>query len=95
MAAVTEREEKTVEVIKDIMPSLGDFDRGYLLGFGQGAQTMRDKAAGKAADDHMAKAEVKWMTRKYYIDTDHRRPFEDHCASKTMALTYIKQLKQI
>ena len=45
MAAVTEREEKTIAVIREIFQSLGDFDKGYLLGFGQGAQTMRDKAA--------------------------------------------------
>ena len=58
MAAVTEREEKTIAVIREIFQSLGDFDKGYLLGFGQGAQAMRDKAAERKKNDDTDREET-------------------------------------
>lgn len=40
------------------------------------------------------KKEVRWTLRKWYMVTDWKLPFEDHTASKTIILNYIKHLKE-
>lgn len=51
MAKILEVNEETLKILKNVMPDMREFDRGYLVGFAWGAQTMRDKAAERKEDD--------------------------------------------